>query len=278
MPRNQERNRAAILVAGVLLALVPTIAVVAVAAQANRGSTAAPVLPDLDQETPTDLRVRSSGRSDSRSYRLGFRSAVENVGAGPLVVRGRRWGPSMTAEQIVKRVDGSETAVRNVGSIQYVESPDHRHWHYLGFERYELRRVGSEKAIVRDRKSGFCLGDRYHADVSLPGAPADQVYTRRCGLGARDLTEIEEGISVGYGDSYSAFLEYQDLPLDDLPSGRYLLVHHVNADRRLHELSYENNSASVLLELRWRGGKPFLKVLGRCPDSASCTAARSRRK
>jgi hypothetical protein len=274
MLRDPRTRSLAVLLAAALVALVSTCAVV-VAAQAGRAAKAAALLPDLDQETPSDLRLRTLGPPGSRSYRLGFRSAVRNVGAGALVIRGNRWGAAMKADQVLHLVDGTEETIGGVGSIEYVESPDHRHWHYVGFDRYELRRVGSANAAVRDRKSGFCLGDRYRADVRLANAPAAKVYTGRCGLSDRSLSGIEEGISVGYGDAYSAFLEYQDLPLDGLPDGRYLLVHHVNADGRLRELSYANNSSSVLLDLRWRDEAPLLLILAQCPDSATCTARRS---
>jgi len=99
------------------------------------------------------------------------------------------------------------------------------------------------------------------------------VYRSRCGLGQTTLQRIREGISVGYGDDYKAFLEYQDLPLSGLPDGRYVLVHRVNADGRLRELSYDNNAASVLLDLRWRGGKPLVQILARCPDTDRCDAS-----
>ena len=52
-----------------------------------------------------------------------------------------------------------------VGKVRYVVSPDHRHWHLLGFDHYALRRPGSRAPVVRDRKTGFCLGDRY----AVPG-------------------------------------------------------------------------------------------------------------
>jgi hypothetical protein len=79
-----------------------------------------------------------------------------------------------------------------------------------------------------------------------------------------------EGISVGYGDDYSAFLEGQDLPLDGLPSGHYVLVHRVNLNRALAESSYANNAASVLLDLRWNGGVPSVHVLATCPGTDRC--------
>jgi len=88
------------------------------------------------------------------------------------------------------------------------------------------------------------------------------------------LMGIREGISVGYGDDYSANLEGQYLPLDGLRPGRYVLVHEVNADRRLAETSYANNASSALLRLRRNRGVPRIKILAVCPTSEQCTAAR----
>jgi hypothetical protein len=102
-------------------------------------------------------------------------------------------------------------------------------------------------------------------------SPAEPVYTGRCGLSRPGLLHVREGISVGYGDDYSAFLEGQSLPLDGLPGGRYLLIHRVNEAGGLRELSQANNAASVLLALHWRNGRPHIQVLARCPRSASCS-------
>jgi hypothetical protein len=85
---------------------------------------------------------------------------------------------------------------------------------------------------------------------------------------------IQEGISVGYGDDYAATLEGQYLRLTGLGSGRYVLVHRVNADRRLRELRYGNNAASLLIQLRWRKHQPWVRVLRSCPDSARCDRRR----
>ena len=80
-------------------------AVVAWAGGSGEGASAPERLPDLDQEVPYNLGVtrdRAHG-----GYKLGFRSAVRNVGAGPLVVRlGTRphsQTPTMTVDQIVER-------------------------------------------------------------------------------------------------------------------------------------------------------------------------------
>ena len=236
-------------------------------------------LPDLDQETPGQLRIKTVRRSGRTIYRLGFRSAVRNVGEGPLTVVGRRSDretPYMDVRQLVERVGARPEVVPDVGRMKYTVSPDHRHWHYLAFERYELQRfelrsAGSANPLRTDRKTGFCLGDRYRVrNRRLPAAPPEPVFTGRCGLDQPERLRLRVGISVGYGDDYSAFLEGQSLRLDGLSGGRYVLVHRVNVDRGLRERSYRNNAASVLIRLRWRGGAPKVRVLAKCPATDRC--------
>ena len=67
----------------------------------------------------------------------------------------------MTADQLVESVEGPMAVVEGVGRLRYVHSRDHEHWHLLRFERYELRPAGGGTTRVTDRKTGFCLGDRY---------------------------------------------------------------------------------------------------------------------
>jgi hypothetical protein len=267
--------------AAVLLRLAPALAAAAVLLPAalaiGQSAPEGPaLLPDLDQEVPTDLRithVRKGGRS---VWRLGFRSAVTNVGDGPLIIQGRRpvGKQTMKADQVIAHSGSPETVVQATGRLRYVTSPDHRHWHLLGFDRYELLRPGGRRSLVSDRKTGFCLGDRYTATGrELPAKAPVAAYTSRCGLDRPLLLAISEGISVGYGDDYAANLEGQWLRLDGLRAGNYVLVHRVNAGRRLRELSYANNASSLLLRLRWHNGVPQITALAACPDSASCAVA-----
>ena len=110
--------------------------------------------------------ITRSGSGAAASYVLGFRSAVSNVGDGPLIIEGHRPGQetgTMVADQVIERDGAPAEVIPGAGELRYVVSPDHRHWHYLGFDRYELRRAGQLVAAVRDQKTGFCLGDRYAA-------------------------------------------------------------------------------------------------------------------
>ena len=253
--------------------LALTLSAVALAAANGPAGSARERLPDLDQEPPRDLEITVARSGDQPVYRLGFRSAVRNVGRGPLVITGRRSqadAAKMTADQVIERAGAPRAVVHGVGKLRYVVSPDHRHWHLLRFDRYQLRRAGGHETLVADRKTGFCLGDRYAVPKQLRAAAPQPRYTSRCGLGDPRLTGIAEGISVGYGDDYGPTLEGQYLRLTGLPSGRYVLVHRVNANRRLRELRYGNNAASLLLDLRWDDGQPFIQVLRSCPRTDRC--------
>jgi serine protease len=264
----QRIRRAIVTVAAGVAAVALAVAGAQVARTAP--SDSALRLPDLDQETPSQLAVTSDGAS----YRLGFASAVRNIGAGPLIIDGKRAtavDPTMSVDQAIERVDGGESVVPHVGRLEYAVSSSHQHWHLLHFDRYELSRVGSARTVLRDRKTGFCLGDRYEVTTrDVPSAVPDKVYRTNCGLRNTTLLEVREGISVGYGDDYKPFLEGQSLLLNGLGPGRYVLVHRANADRLLRELSYANNASSLLLQLRWRRGVPDIRILRVCPDSARC--------
>lgn len=209
-------------------------------------------LPDLDQATPFGLSVVAR---DGRSL-LVFGSAVDNVGHGALVVEGRRWGAELRTWQIV----GSRRLPLPV-RLAYVRAETHQHWHFPGFERYELR-TQAGRPIGRDRKSGFCLRDAY--ETRPLGRPPR--FTGECGARRPGATTLREGISPGFGDDYVPEKEGQAIDVTGLPAGRYVLVHRANPDRVLQERSYANNDASVLFSLR----DGAVRILRRCPRTAGC--------
>jgi hypothetical protein len=178
----------------------------------------------------------------------------------------------MTIRQVVVGDDGSRQSFAIPGELRYVKAETHAHWHLLSFERYELRRGAEGRSVGRDRKTGFCLEDRYELTrLKLPHKPARPVWTGECGRGRPGLLAVRQGISPGYGDDYVPTLEGQYIDVTGLPAGRYLLVHRVNADRRLRESEYGNNAASVLLELRRTRRGPVVEVFASCPETATCS-------
>jgi Lysyl oxidase/WD40-like Beta Propeller Repeat len=227
--------------------------------------------PDLDQQAPTDLDARPG----ERGFRLWFTSAADNVGLGPLIVNGRRDHEpgTMRANQRVRLTDGTLRTNPGIGVWRYNASPDHSHWHLVGFQRYELRRVDGS-VVVRDRKSGFCIGDRYGvAPGKIEGRIPEPVYRGYCNTYQPASRRVDGGTSVGYSDRYHSRLDGQNLDLTRVPAGEYILVNRVNTELLIHELRYENNAAAVRIRIAWPRGHrypPAVRVLRTCPDSDRC--------
>ena len=244
-----------------------------------------------------------------RAVRLRFTTAEDNVGAGPLLMYGRRSGASgdrMEVRQGFQAARGApipatfdEAERATTTSMYYEPAKAHRHWHLMNFARMQLRTPGGE-TVVADRKNGFCLGDRYRtADAgSLPGAAhvpgspearlAERLEQNRCGYRDPAATEMFEGISVGSGDDYRYEVDFQWLDLTDVASGTYDVVNTVNSDRTLVESSYDNNSSSISISVQWPGGAasrpsviteaPAVTLLRSCPGQERCSGQRTQGK
>jgi Lysyl oxidase/WD40-like Beta Propeller Repeat len=221
------------------------------------------LLPDLDQRAPFRLTMAGT--------KLGFASATDNVGEGPVWVRGSRptANAPMRATQLVRLSDRSVRAYPDVGRLRYTPSPSHTHWHLLGFQRYELRTLDGT-LVVRDRKSGFCLADHYGLAARRVTAFAGGSFYGNCAQSNPGALAVEQGTSIGFTDLYPAHFHGQNLELRGVPAGVYLLVHRANPDQRLEEIDYTNNDASLRIRLSWRGGAPHVETLRTCQGSARC--------
>jgi hypothetical protein len=229
------------------------------------------LLPDIVQRPPSQVGVVQV----EGTYRLGFQSSMENVGAGPLIIHGHRANTSsgMVADQVLNMSDGSTTTRAGIGSmIFYVP---HNHWHYLGFDHYELRKASDYSLVAPDQKMGFCLGDRFSVKngvVFSPPEPPGPFSAEDCESGNPGALSVTEGITPSYGDLYGPQVEGQYIDVTGVPAGEYVIVHRVNEDHSVQESSYSDNNASVLVKL-WPNGygaSPGVQVLQTCAGSEHC--------
>lgn len=267
------RNHVRLFVAAGFATLAAALAVVWFLSQ--RGGEPTDLLPNLGSATPGRLAGRTASTPGGPHFYLGFESAAGNLGEGPLIVVGRRKSVQESRMQLVQQIrrsDGSTRSVTLRSTLSYVRSADHSHWHLLRFMRYELR-AATGTSVRHDRKTGFCLGDRYRLAAPPPGAPRSGRFSDRCGRGKPGLLSLRSGISVGWGDNYAPNLEGQEFDVTVMAPGRYVLVHRVNPDRQLLESAYGDNVASMAFELSWprgRSASPGIDVVARCPARATC--------
>ena len=103
--------------------------------------------------------------------------------------------------------------------LRYERHPPHRHWHLDDFVRYELRTVDG-RLVVTDRKSGFCLIDRWGLARGMRGRPrALPRFVGDCATLQPRALQVEEGSSAGTADRYPAFFHGQDLDLTGVRQG-----------------------------------------------------------
>ena len=233
--------------------------------------------PDLDQRPPTDLSIQ---RSAGGRFLLGFTSASDNVGVGPLSIVASRPSDAVATMRAAQRVRVAGAGARTyprVGHLRYTIAFPHEHWHLMDFQRYELRRPSDHSLVVADRKSGFCLGDHWaQVPGGFPGIPPRPVFESNCGQHQPGALAISQGTSVGYTDRYPAHFHGQNLDLTGVPAGTYVLVHRANAEMLLKELRYENNASSLLVRLAWPRGRhhaPAIRVLKTCSGSEWCASS-----
>jgi hypothetical protein len=105
----------------------------------------------------------------------------------------------------------------------------HGHYHFTSYVLMELVNRSSNAVAVAARKEGFCLND----DALVSGnAPA--VY---------DCSN--QGLSVGWSDTYDVGIDCQWLDITDVQPGEYILRQTVNPDHLIQESDYSNNVMTV---------------------------------
>jgi hypothetical protein len=210
-----------------------------------------PAYPNLVQRPPSGLLVTAGSRG---RWLLGFTSMVDNRGPGIVWIRGTRPRGShvMNVRQLVTLGGGATRVLPASGELHYTVAPPHYHWHFIGFDRYELRSAGAFTLLVRDHKSGFCIADHYGIAQGVPHGPPR--FLSNCEQFNPKARFVEEGSSVGYTDRYPANFHGQNLDITKVPAGRYWLVHRANADYHLRETHYGDNTASMLVRIAWPGG------------------------
>ncbi len=233
--------------------LVTALAIAAmllpVAAQPAFADAPTDLLPDL-QMTPI---FGVSLQTTKKGYLLlRFGTLVDNVGDGPLVVRGSvRSGENMT--RIVQRVWTSSGSYRKVvqpNAAMYFEPLGvHDHWHLKNFIAVHLAPLTpTDPPIQRlSRKIGFCLfdTDQMPADQRPPNS-APQTY-HDCGT--ERATKVRMGISVGWGDAYQPWYQYQSIDVTGLPTAIYRLCAVVNPQALWLEMSPANNTQWIDIDL-----------------------------
>ncbi len=177
-----------------------------------------------DQELKESFCTLQEGGVPPGKHRvLRFTVTTPNIGDADVNLGdpNRRWDPNGDG-------DGSDS------DGLYDNDACHRHFHFRNYATYSLLSADGSKTW-QAAKRGFCMIDITPYNELAGGVTS--WYYRACGRPARDgLPEIpgNQGISVGYGDTYVKWLGGQYFVLDGsdgqavIPPGEYIIRIEVN--------------------------------------------------
>lgn len=227
------------------------------------------LLPDLVTRPPAQLYVQGSD--------LRLSNTIANKGVGPLEIYAepsagtdcdgdgdpandrfafqRTFKDSSNPGSPGYFVRGQDTAssTRQVGCMVY--HPTHSHWHLEDFSRYALRRESTGLVSGRSVKVSFCVIDTDHLFPGRLGSPGSSYY----GGDGCSPTSIE-GMSIGWADTYGAYLDGQSIEISGLPAASYCLSSRADPVNRLSETNDQNNSRRTRIFLDPQAGT--VQVLG----------------
>ncbi|HVR18053.1 MAG TPA: lysyl oxidase family protein, partial [Polyangiaceae bacterium] len=123
--------------------------------------------------------------------------------------------------------------VPNTSNPVFEYSACHDHFHFKGYAEYDLLDANGT-VVASGHKQAFCLLDSERfltTDNTVRRTPQFD-----CG---------NQGITRGWGDSYTPDLDCQWVDVTDVPPGDYQLRIRINQSHALLELRYDNNEALV---------------------------------
>jgi hypothetical protein len=222
---------------------------------------AADRLPDLGMARLSSLSI---GWSNGHRV-LRYSTTIVNVGSGRFELHGQRASTADPLMSVSQRVFDDAGGWRDIAtSAAMIYAGDgHNHWHVRDLQLQEVFRADGTSA-GRSDKRGFCFWDNVPYRLTLPGAPQSPVYGES-GCGYQGSLTTAVGLSVGWGDIYSASLPDQNVNITGLADGRYRLVVTADPGGWFVESNETNNSTWVDFEL-YRSGRR-VRVVGYGPSA-----------
>jgi len=243
------------------LALVGALTMALGVAPSATAQTAVALTPNLKPLPPSNLSLITD---TSGTTTLRFSTTSWNNGWGPLQLEAGTVDTGAGKQQVYQRIFNDDGGSTLFLSGWFDWHPTHNHFHYDGYALYSLQPVNAPGGSLRTgQKTTFCVMDTTKIDGTLPGAPAQAVYST-CG-------NLIQGMSVGWGDTYGSHLPGQGIDFTNNADGVYQLKIGIDPNKNIVEANENDNEACVLLSIRKPNTVSVLDASGSCSTVASIT-------
>jgi hypothetical protein len=203
--------------------------------------------PDLSDILPVGA-ITIVGTGTNRVFQ--YTHDTYNGGIGPLEIQpvySSASGNYMGIQHIYYLHAGTWTLAKSVpvaGAFVFDVAHGHFHFPFASYGLYAANPDGSIGPLIAlCPKTGFCIGDSYFLNPSLPNAGVFG-YLSPC----TDPTSLR-GLSIGYADEYDHTDEGQSIPIPNLTNGVYWLRSMVDPFDYFTEGNKTNNETDVKLSI-----------------------------
>ena len=199
-----------------------------------------PLYPDLITTAPSGLYIE---KGPDGKYLLRFANTAVNLGGRMEIAVGS--GTRDLYQNVYDQYVGGNRVVHQKVGADLIYHPQHNHFHFEGFAKYELLKKDSSgyyRATSRTgSKTTYCILDTLRVGTD---GPTKRQYD---GCGA-----TVQGLSAGWGDTYIASLygQWIDLGSKALADGSYAIRSTADPDNKLMELNDFNNVGIAYFTIR----------------------------
>ena len=203
----------------------------------EEASATTALLPDLRPLPAHGLFIESGGGVKN----LRFNTTSWNGGTGKLHLIGGVEDPNTLTQEVQQRVFNVDGTYQDYLAGEFIWHPTHNHTHFGDYATYTLDPVTPGIADRISNKTTFCIIDTDEMDLTLPGAPQQPQYVF--------CNQEYQGMSVGWGDTYTSNLAGQEINILNLPNGDYYLTIEIDPDGRILESNDNNNTSTIVIRI-----------------------------
>jgi len=201
-----------------------------------------------------------------------FNTTSWNAGDGKLELVAKNLvndpATGQTKQQVDQRIycSGGAFYDRSAGTAEF--HLEHNHVHFNDYANYilEYADTSNPQNPRQGTKTTFCIMDTTGVNTQLAGASAAAVFNW---CPTQDPSFNTQGMSIGWGDTYGAYLAGQSLYIADLTPGIYRLRHVFDPKNKLLEMSDGDNESCKLVEIGDGANGRYVADRGLCNTAST---------